>query len=206
MDRAIKGEAYIPFLELENALVDNKQRLSDKLFLQSYFLKHIRVRSGDKDWDIKIDTLIFSYSKNEIVGNYKELKISFYLTPKIKDSLRNFTLYYDVVVHQVINHSVIVMLSQDWQNGIHEETKTKELGTIGYDVINSKILPLSINLDAGSKWIGFMSMINMGMQHIKKGTDHLLFLMTLLLPAFLIAENRKWTSYSGIKQVFIRFY
>ncbi|MBR2649920.1 MAG: HupE/UreJ family protein [Sediminibacterium sp.] len=200
MDRAIKGEAYIPFLELENALVDNKQRLSDKLFLQSYFLKHIRVRSGDKDWDIKIDTLIFSYSKNEIVGNYKELKISFYLTPKIKDSLRNFTLYYDVVVHQVINHSVIVMLSQDWQNGIHEETKTKELGTIGYDVINSKILPLSINLDAGSKWIGFMSMINMGMQHIKKGTDHLLFLMTLLLPAFLIAENRKWTSYSGIKK------
>lgn len=200
MDRAIKGEAYIPFLELENALVDNKQRLSDKLFLQSYFLKHIRVRSGDKDWDIKIDTLIFSYSKNEIVGNYKELKISFYLTPKIKDSLRNFTLYYDVVVHQVINHSVIVMLSQDWQNGIHEETKTKELGNIGYDVINSKILPLSINLDAGSKWIGFMSMINMGMQHIKKGTDHLLFLMTLLLPAFLIAENRKWTSYSGIKK------
>lgn len=200
MDRAIKGEAYIPFLELENALVDNKQRLSDKLFLQSYFLKHIRVRSGDKDWDIKIDTLIFSYSKNEIVGNYKELKVSFYLTPKIKDSLRNFTLYYDVVIHQVINHSVIVMLSQDWQNGIHEETKTKELGTIGYDVINSKILPLSINLDAGSKWIGFMSMINMGMQHIKKGTDHLLFLMTLLLPAFLIAENRKWTSYSGIKK------
>ncbi|MBX9781465.1 MAG: HupE/UreJ family protein [Chitinophagaceae bacterium] len=200
MDRAIKGEAHIPFLELENALVDNKQRLSDKLFLQSYFLKHIRVRSGDKDWDIKIDTLIFSYSKNEIVGNYKELKISFYLTPKIKDSLRNFTLYYDVVVHQVINHSVIVMLSQDWQNGIHEETKTKELGTIGYDVINSKILPLSINLDSGSKWIGFMSMINMGMQHIKKGTDHLLFLMTLLLPAFLIAENRKWTSYSGIKK------
>lgn len=200
MDRAIKGEAYIPFLELENALVDNKQRLSDKLFLQSYFLKHIRVRSGDKDWDIKIDTLIFSYSKNEIVGNYKELKVSFYLTPKIKDSLRNFTLYYDVVIHQVINHSVIVMLSQDWQNGIYEETKTKELGTIGYDVINSKILPLSINLDAGSKWIGFMSMINMGMQHIKKGTDHLLFLMTLLLPAFLIAENRKWTSYSGIKK------
>lgn len=200
MDRTIKGEAYIPFLELENALVDNKQRLSDKLFLQSYFLKHIRVRSGDKDWDIKIDTLIFSYSKNEIVGNYKELKVSFYLTPKIKDSLRNFTLYYDVVIHQVINHSVIVMLSQDWQNGIYEETKTKELGTIGYDVINSKILPLSINLDAGSKWIGFMSMINMGMQHIKKGTDHLLFLMTLLLPAFLIAENRKWTSYSGIKK------
>ncbi|MEI4573130.1 hypothetical protein, partial [Klebsiella pneumoniae] len=79
---------------------------------------------------------------------------SFYLTPKIKDSLRNFTLYYDVVIHQVINHSVIVMLSQDWQNGIYEETKTKELGTIGYDVINSKILPLSINLDVGSKWIG----------------------------------------------------
>ncbi|WP_204308386.1 HupE/UreJ family protein, partial [Escherichia coli] len=82
------------------------------------------------------------------------------------------------------------------KNGISEETKTKELGTIGYDVIHSKILPLHINLDAGSTWMGFMSMINMGIQHIKKGTDHLLFLLTLLLPAFLIVENRKWTSYS----------
>lgn len=200
MDNAIKGEAYIPFLELENALSDNKQRLSNKLFLENYFLKHIHVRSGDKEWDIKIDTLVFSYTKNEIVGNYKELKVSFYLTPTLKDSLRNFTLYYDVVVHQVINHSVIVILSQDWKNGISEETKTKELGTIGYDVIHSKILPLHINLDAGSTWMGFMSMINMGIQHIKKGTDHLLFLLTLLLPAFLIVENRKWTSYSGIKK------
>jgi len=37
----------------------------------------------------------------------------------------------------------------------------------------------------GSWWKGFASMLNLGKQHIAEGTDHLLFLLVLLLPATL---------------------
>jgi hypothetical protein len=42
-------------------------------------------------------------------------------------------------------------------------------------------------------------MIKLGSDHIKEGIDHLLFLIILLLPSFLIAVNKRWTEYGGLK-------
>lgn len=44
---------------------------------------------------------------------------------------------------------------------------------------------------------GFGSMFRLGMHHIAEGADHLLFLLTLLLPAPLLARQGRW---SGIAQ------
>jgi hypothetical protein len=42
-------------------------------------------------------------------------------------------------------------------------------------------------------------MFALGMEHIRTGTDHLLFLITLLLPACLLVFNRRWASYGGFR-------
>ncbi len=200
LENSIKCEAYIPVLELENALGGSKDSLLNNSFLNQYFLKHLQLKSAQGSWIIKIDSLNLINSKNEVVGNYKELKVDFLLIPLNKANLREFTFYYDVVLHQVITHSILVVLVNDWQNGLTEEMDNKEIGTISYDVVKGKILPLEVKLDNGSRWKGFTSMVNMGMLHIKNGTDHLLFLLSLLLPAFLIVKNKKWAEYSGLKK------
>jgi hypothetical protein len=38
-------------------------------------------------------------------------------------------------------------------------------------------------------WAGCADLFRLGMQHIAEGTDHLLFLLTLLLPAALLAQD-----------------
>jgi hypothetical protein len=43
-------------------------------------------------------------------------------------------------------------------------------------------------------------MVGLGMSHIWEGTDHLLFLLMLLLPAPLLVENRRWSRYIGLKE------
>ncbi len=40
---------------------------------------------------------------------------------------------------------------------------------------------------------GFLGMFRLGMHHIAEGTDHLLFLLTLLLPAPLLARSFRWS-------------
>lgn len=45
---------------------------------------------------------------------------------------------------------------------------------------------------------GFLSMFRLGMQHIYAGTDHLLFLLTLLLPAPLFAFRSRWKGPTAI--------
>ncbi len=46
---------------------------------------------------------------------------------------------------------------------------------------------------------GFSSMFRLGMRHIAEGTDHLLFLFALLLPAPLLVVRSRWTGFAGVR-------
>ena len=52
--------------------------------------------------------------------------------------------------------------------------------------------------------IEFSSLFHLGMRHIAEGTDHLLFLLTLLLPAPLLVSGRRWGSAAGVRQSLFR--
>jgi len=49
-----------------------------------------------------------------------------------------------------------------------------------------------------------LSLFNLGMRHIAEGTDHLLFLLALLLPAPLMAAGAHWGPPAGIRQSLLR--
>jgi hypothetical protein len=63
----------------------------------------------------------------------------------------------------------------------------------------------AIQLDyAQTGWAGFGSMVRLGMHHITQGTDHLLFLLVLLLPAPLLAASGRWGGYAGARASAVR--
>jgi hypothetical protein len=47
--------------------------------------------------------------------------------------------------------------------------------------------------------VGFASIFRLGMRHIAEGTDHLLFLLALLLPAPLLALGSRWIGFAGAR-------
>ncbi len=47
--------------------------------------------------------------------------------------------------------------------------------------------------------VGFASLFRLGMRHIAEGTDHLLFLLALLLPAPLLAAGSRWAGFAGAR-------
>lgn len=47
--------------------------------------------------------------------------------------------------------------------------------------------------------VGFASLFRLGMRHIADGTDHLLFLLALLLPAPLLAAGSRWAGFAGAR-------
>jgi len=51
---------------------------------------------------------------------------------------------------------------------------------------------------------GFSSMFRLGMRHIAEGTDHLLFLLALLLPAPLLAFRSRWAAFAGVRHSILR--
>ena len=50
----------------------------------------------------------------------------------------------------------------------------------------------TLNLDSPDRWRQFRAFLDEGVWHIWKGYDHILFLLTLLLPAVVLYRNRAW--------------
>jgi len=168
--------------------------------LKEYLKAHIHPYTDrTKPWVVEISGMEMDKGTQVLSGPpFWELNVHLDLVPNENEDTRRFFLDYDVIMHQVINHTALVSIRNDWENGITTDNPA-EAGVIRRDMQTNTIQPFEINLKKGSSWKGFKSMFLLGMEHIKNGTDHLLFIITLLLPACLLVSNRRWTVYGGLQ-------
>jgi HupE / UreJ protein len=207
----VAAEIQLPLNELALAVHQNLREHPEKVVeqygdsLKIYLLNHIHPISLDgRAWEVSVRNMsIQSVAKSES-GAYHELVVQLWLQPPSGASSRAFSLKYDAIIHQVVTHNALVSIRQDWDRGVVNAEQLAEIGTIGLDIPTNTILPFSINLTEGSLWRGFKSMIALGMKHIKEGTDHLLFLLVLLLSAPLLVEKGRWSGFGGVKYSLIR--
>lgn len=166
--------------------------------IRSYLARHIRPTTlKGRAWQVSIGALSLSRTEQTSTGPYRELVAKAVLTPPAGADVRHFTLGYDVIVHQVVTHVTLVSVRQDWAAGRVEGDGATQVGTIRLDVRHMKVPPLTVDLGEGSAWRGFVAMLELGGNHILTGTDHLLFLLILLLPAPLLAAGGRWRGLAG---------
>ena len=204
-------ELQLPLSELELAFGNNVFENSDNLVsrlgpqIKEYLMAHIHVMEAkDKPWLVEVTDMKVEEEVQVASGPpFKEMTVHLILTPYPGASTRRFILDYDVIMHQVMNHAALVSIRNDWETG-KANGQLAEAGAIHWDMKDNVIHPLEINLEKGSWWKGFKSMLSLGMQHIKEGTDHLLFLLALLLPAMLLVKGKKWGGFGGTRYSIIR--
>jgi hypothetical protein len=201
----VRMEMQVPLSELELAfghdVTQNTNTLVERLSpqLKDYLTAHIHPVTGkDKLWSVNVADMEVGDAAQTQSGAYQEITIHLILTPPAGVSTRQFTLNYDVIMHQVVSHRALVSIRNDWETGKTGE-QTTDAGVIMVDTQTTQIFPLEINLEKGSLWSGFTGMISLGMQHIKEGTDHLLFLLVLLLPATLLLNGKNWGDFGGAR-------
>jgi len=199
-------EIQLPVPELELAFGNDISKDPETIIerfgpqLKEYLNAHIHayINKGEP-WLVEISSL--KMDKGKYIENgiaYWEVNAQVILRPQAGESTRKFMLDYDVIMHQVINHVALLSIRNDWESGTFSKS-TAEPAIIGRNTKDNVIYPLEINLENGSWWTGFKSMIDLGIQHIKEGTDHLLFIIVLLLVAPIIAIGNKWKDFGGIK-------
>jgi HupE / UreJ protein len=146
-------------------------------------------------WTIQIGEFKLSKTENPINGLYYEIQGTATMVPPKGEDLHHFVLHYDVVIHQVVTHTILVSASSNWR----DEKNRQQVGTIQLDIPTGKILPLEVKLDEENNWAEFSKLFCLGVEHIAAGTDHLLFLLALLLPAPLLSAGRRWGKYGGFR-------
>ncbi|HKX31727.1 MAG TPA: HupE/UreJ family protein [Blastocatellia bacterium] len=162
--------------------------------LNAYLIGHLHPTTDGRPWTVEVMGMAVQRAEQMQSGPFQEVLVHLLLTPPVGASTRKFTLNYDVILHQVVTHKALVSIHNDWERG---QTAEEQVGMIEVNTQTTLVEPLEINLGAGSLWDGFKGMVGLGMQHIKEGTDHLLFLLALLLPATLLVNGRRWGAFGG---------
>lgn len=191
----------VPLQDFEIAFKE-KIKLNQPKLVVEYFKNHIIIEDKNNQF-LKIELVNYNVQKTkaEMVGEYDEVIFNLRFFANKNVDIRNFTLHYDAIMHEIINVQAMVYVTSDWENGIHE---SQQIGVIGLDIPTNKIYPLHISLEKGSTWKGFKSMVGLGMKHISEGTDHLLFLLVLLLSAPILSNGKKWIGKGSTKYSLIR--
>lgn len=163
--------------------------------ITAYLEDHFHVATGSKQWSVEVYDVTASKTEQWGTGAFHAVTAEVVLTPPDSADLRAFTVDYDAIVHQVVTADIFVVLHSDWASGQVETSRA--LGSISLDTVTGTISPLTVDLDEGNGWQGFLGMVRLGIAHIADGTDHQLFLLTLLLPAPLLAVSGRWRSVTG---------
>ncbi|GAB6899034.1 HupE/UreJ family protein [Kineosporia succinea] len=156
--------------------------------LKNYLAEHVQpVSTTGTPWTVAVGTVALSEAEQTGSGTYREITARAELTPAAGESLRQFTFRLDPVIHQVATHTVLVTAKDAGDD------QAREVATVSIDATTMTVAPLTIDLDDTSAWIGFTGMVSLGAHHILEGTDHLLFLLVLLLPAPVLASAGRWS-------------
>jgi HupE / UreJ protein len=156
--------------------------------LEEYVRAHVRPSAPDgRPWTVTVRGV------TPLNEQEPDVRVALTMSPPSGAPVDRLTFHYDVIFHHLITHTAVVTLASDWLSGVLGEEPVL-LGTM-----RDTSADLAIDRSGGSWFQGFAAMFRLGARHIAEGTDHLLFLFALILPAPLVAAGRRWGSYAGGK-------
>lgn len=161
--------------------------------IKRYIEERLRVQSRERGpYALRIDSLTLRHTDNgNWTGNDWLIVNAHALAPE-GASTEVFKLNYSIIFQRVLSHQAMIYVRHDLRNNLLGE-KPMLIGVLGFG-------KAQLNVDgSGGSWSrGFGRLFSMGMRHIAEGSDHLLFLLALLLPAPLLAKNHRWQSGKGV--------
>ena len=116
------------------------------------------------------------------------------LSPPSGTSLDLLELRSEVLLDPIRSQTALVSIRSDWRTATFADEPVL-LGALGP---TNRII--TINRRDGSWRRGLQSVFLLGTRHIAEGTDHLLFLLALLLPAPIMAVGGRWARELGVRQ------
>ena len=151
--------------------------------LEAYTARHISVRGADGGrWTVRL-----GHASVQSVSNAPAFVVPLTFTPPNGRAVTDFRLTYDVIIEQLVTHRALVSVRTDFRRGIIAKDDAEPVGIFDWDH-HTLTVPAS-----GGSWVrGMVASARLGVEHVSSGSDHLLFLLVLLLPAPLVASAGRW--------------
>ena len=197
-DTAIAGRVEYPIKDLNRVLdieipVGEPETLSAVLanadLIQSYTRQHLAIGpvEGGSPWS-------YEFGDVELLdlGGNSYATFDFELTDRFDPPPRTFVVSYDGIVEADSNRSALLIIATDWGSGTFNNESNELVRFSAGDTVQI------VDLDDPSWWKGMTGVIELGAEHIRIGTDHILFVLALVLPSVLVFrassddETERW--------------
>jgi len=146
-----------------------------------YTLAHLKIHANGKTCPATLNQMLVNRHSD---GAYAVLD----LTVGCASNVGKLTLDYSLLFDRDATHRGLVV----YRNG----------GSSSTHVIKPGQAPLVIRAGERSAWATLVDFIVEGVWHIWIGFDHILFLLTLLFPAVMVWQSRKWQPVTGFRPAF----
>jgi hypothetical protein len=156
---------------IEAEVASNEERL------QRYAADHIELGAAGRTWPLEFETVTLLESENDW-GDYVVL-------PFVADlggaaPPRNLDVRFDPFVDEIDGRDAMLLIGNDWNGGVIDNGDDV---LVGFDAGTRS---RTIDLQDQSWWKNLSASVEAGLDHIRTGPDHILFVLVLLLPAVLI--------------------
>jgi HupE / UreJ protein len=190
-ENAISGRLETPIGDLNETLGLDIGGTDEEIIAQvddsldeihAYLDAHLEIGSGATTWPIEFaGAEMFDSDLPEADEDY----LLFFFTADVGtvEVPRSLDVTFDPFFDDIPGRDGLLLIGNDWQGGVienaHEVLTAFDAGT----------RTQTIDLGNASSWNTFSSSIQLGVNHIRTGPDHILFVLVLLLPSVLVLST-----------------
>jgi len=192
---SIQVDMEVPLSELVAALgqpLPDEPTLwlqAQQMDLQRYFESHWGMQAPDgRPYALQLRSMQLKPHDNPRWRSQLGLLMRWRATPPERAATDAFSLDYTAIIERVLNHEALVYMRRDLRHGLLGEQAVL-IGSAGFGSTHVRV-----EAEPGNWWSAGRLLFMRGMHHIAEGTDHLLFLLALLLCAPLQARDGRWVA------------
>ncbi|MFA9563755.1 MAG: HupE/UreJ family protein, partial [Acidimicrobiales bacterium] len=185
-DTAIAGRVEYPIRDLNRILgldipIDEPETLesleANADVIQAYTAEHLAI--GPEDG---LTTWPYEFEDIELLdlGGGSYAVFNFEIQERFDPPPRTFRVSYDAIIEADSDRDGFLLIATDWGSGTFNNEANEFLRFSQGDTTHL------VELDDTAWWKGVSGVVELGAEHIRIGTDHILFVLALVLPSVLV--------------------
>ncbi len=188
-ETTLAGRLELPIVDLRTSLGLDLSGSDEEILAElqanlpavhAYADEHFDIGAQDAArWELDFgDAELFYSDAPEVDDNY--IIMAFDVVVDSGTVPRRFDVRFDMFFDEVEGRDALLLIGNDWQGGVIENGR-EDLATFDSDNRTQ-----TIDLGDASAFKNFNSSVKLGVNHIRTGPDHILFVLVLLLPSVLV--------------------
>ncbi len=178
VELAVDDVAEVLGLQFDSDDVAIEATLRDSAdVLRAYTADHVAIGSEGREWDLELGRVDLF---REGPGALAFAVIQYTVTVPAGEVTRVLDITFDPFFDEIGGRDGLLLLTGGWEDGVYDRDKESLV------TYTPGSRAQSVDLGGRGEWDNFRSGVTLGIDHIKSGPDHILFVLALLLPSVLI--------------------